>query len=118
MAIDDFGRGYSCLKYLKKLPVDRVKIDRSFVRDITTDRDAHTMVAAIVSLAHNLGLKVTAEGIESAEQFRILRRLKCDAWQGYLCSRPVPAGQFEGLLQRERGMREAGALVPASIDSR
>jgi diguanylate cyclase (GGDEF)-like protein len=112
VAIDDFGSGYSCLQYLKKLPVDRLKIDRSFIRDIAQDADTHAMVSAIVTLAHNLGLEVTAEGIESAEQLRFLRRLKCDAWQGYLCSRPVTAERFEGLLEREQ--RIAGGPLAAA----
>ncbi len=91
IAIDDFGTGYSSLGYLKRLPIDILKIDKSFVCDVTTDADDAALVMAIISLAHNLSLKVTAEGVETEDQLRFLRLLRCDAWQGYLYSKPVTA---------------------------
>src|SRR5581483_4189974 len=89
IAIDDFGTGYSCLSYLKKLPVDRLKIDQSFIRDLTTDPDSAAVVMTIIALAHNLRLGVIAEGVETAEQLELLRHFNCDQWQGYLCTQPV-----------------------------
>jgi diguanylate cyclase (GGDEF)-like protein len=99
ISIDDFGTGYSSLGYLKNLPIDILKIDKSFIRDITTNADDAALVMAIVTLSHNLRLKVIAEGVETEEQLRFLRLLRCDAWQGYLFSKPVPAADFEKLLQ-------------------
>lgn len=98
ISIDDFGTGYSSLGYLKKLPVDILKIDKSFIYDVTTNPDDAAMVMAIISLSHNLRLKVIAEGVETEEQFRFLHLLRCDAWQGYLCSEPVSAAEFEKLI--------------------
>lgn len=97
-SIDDFGTGYSSLAYLKRLPIDIIKIDKSFINDITTDPDDANLVLAIITLAHNLRLKVIAEGVETEEQLRILHLVRCDVWQGYLFSKPVPAEEFEILL--------------------
>lgn len=98
LSIDDFGTGYSSLAYLKKLPVSELKIDKSFVMDmLTSDSDA-IIVKATVDLAHNLGLKVTAEGIETAEAMEMLRKIGCDVGQGYLFSRPIPVGDLEKWL--------------------
>lgn len=98
LSIDDFGTGYSSLSYLKRLPVDTIKIDKSFVRDITTDRDDAAIIEAIISMAHSLRLDVIAEGVETADQQEFLRRHGCDQMQGYFYSEPVPADKFEELL--------------------
>jgi diguanylate cyclase (GGDEF)-like protein len=98
VAIDDFGTGFSSLSYLSKLPVDTLKIDRSFVSDMTLSPQGLALVSTIINLAHALKLKVVAEGVETEEQARLLRLLNCDEMQGYLFSKPVPADQFEALF--------------------
>lgn len=95
IAIDDFGTGFSSLSYLAKLPVDTLKIDRSFVTDMTTGPERLAMVSTIINLAHSLKLKVMAEGVETEEQSRLLRLLACDEMQGFLFSKPVPVEIFE-----------------------
>jgi diguanylate cyclase (GGDEF)-like protein/PAS domain S-box-containing protein len=98
IAIDDFGTGYSSLSYLKQLPIDKLKIDRSFIRDMPHDSDAVAITQAIVSLGKNLGLRITAEGIETMAQQSLLQKMGCQEGQGYLYSPPVPADVFEQML--------------------
>ncbi len=98
ISIDDFGTGHSSLQYLKHLPMDVLKIDKSFVDDVTTNPDDAAIVMAIVTLAHSLRLKVVAEGVETEEQLNFLQLLTCDEWQGYLFSKPVQTEAFERLL--------------------
>jgi diguanylate cyclase len=94
ISIDDFGTGYSSLAYLKRFPVDELKVDRSFVMDMHTDDNDAAIVRATIDLAHNLGLRVVAEGVENRTTLELLRELGCDSAQGYLLSRPVPADDF------------------------
>ncbi len=90
VSIDDFGTGYSSLAYLQNLPVDDLKIDRSFVRDMTTNPKDVSIVRSVIDLAHNLGLTVVAEGIESRAAYDLLRELGCDEGQGFFLGRPSP----------------------------
>jgi EAL domain-containing protein (putative c-di-GMP-specific phosphodiesterase class I) len=98
ISVDDFGTGYSNLSYLIDLPIDFLKIDRAFVRDVTNNPRHAKLLKGIITMAHDLGLRVKAEGVETDCQRDILCRLHCDEAQGYLYSRPVPAGEFERLL--------------------
>jgi EAL domain-containing protein (putative c-di-GMP-specific phosphodiesterase class I) len=101
VAIDDFGTGYSSLRYLARLPIDTLKIDRSFVTAMTENADDMAIVSSIISLAHGLDLNVVAEGVETAEQRKLLRLLRCDQMQGYLFSKPVAKDELENLLRSE-----------------
>ena len=113
--IDDFGTGHSGLSYLQKLPVDAVKIDQSFVIPMVESHDSAVIVRSTIELAHNLGLKVVAEGVETQSIWERLAELECDVAQGYLISRPMPAQHFAqwwrdwgGLRTRPGGAPDAG----------
>jgi len=100
ISIDDFGTGYSSLAYLKRFPVDTLKVDRSFVMNIDNDRVDQAIVRAVTDLGHSMDLMVVAEGVETAEQEQILRQLDVDLLQGFLYARPQPVEQLEALLYR------------------
>lgn len=99
VSLDDFGTGYSSLNYLRRFPVDCLKIDRSFVVDAEQDANGATMIASIVAIAHSLGMTAIAEGVETAEQLHLLARCQCDAIQGYFFSKPLPADDFVRLVR-------------------
>ena len=102
ISIDDFGTGYSSLNHLKRFPISTVKIDRSFVRDLTTDPDDAAIVGAIITMAHDMGMKVIAEGVETEQQLEYLRRLRCNEIQGFLFSHPLPEDEIEELLKLDK----------------
>ena len=116
VAIDDFGVGYSSLSYLRRFPIDKLKIDRSFVRDLPTSATDESIVKAIISLAHSVSLQVVAEGVETEEQLEFIRLLGCDLWQGYYCCEPQPADLFSDTLQQQLATRTGiiAALARAS----
>jgi EAL domain-containing protein (putative c-di-GMP-specific phosphodiesterase class I) len=102
LSLDDFGTGYSSLNYLRRFPVDSLKIDRSFIRDVTSDPSGASVVTSVIDIAHNLGLTAVAEGVETREQLAFLTRSGCDMLQGYIFSKPLPAGEFTNLLREGR----------------
>jgi EAL domain-containing protein (putative c-di-GMP-specific phosphodiesterase class I) len=112
IALDDFGTGYSSLSYLRSFPFDKIKIDRSFIRDVTTAEGADSIIRAIVYLSRSLGMTSTAEGVETEEQLARLRAEGCDEVQGYLFSRPVPLLEVPGLLLRWGSVGAGGRALP------
>jgi diguanylate cyclase (GGDEF)-like protein/PAS domain S-box-containing protein len=119
MSIDDFGTGYSSLNYLKRFKVYKLKIDQSFVREVTKNQEDQAIVAAIISLARSLGMQTIAEGVETIEQMEYMRDKGCDEMQGYWLSRPLPADQFEAFVQFRAASAPAGGrlamLAPVSM---
>ena len=112
IAIDDFGTGYSSLSYLKLFPIDRLKLDKSFVRDIAHDNGDRAIATAVIRLGHSLQLRVIAEGVERPEQLEALRQQGCDEIQGFHFSKPLPPGEFAALLWRQRRVREKQCTNP------
>nr|WP_315261551.1 EAL domain-containing protein [uncultured Duganella sp.] len=111
VAIDDFGTGYSSLSYLQRFPIDKLKIDIAFVRDITTNPNDAAIALAIISMAHSLKLQVIAEGVETRAQLEYLRRSRCDEIQGYFFSRPLPPDELGALVQSGRSLPPAPGTV-------
>ncbi len=102
VSIDDFGTGYSSLSYLQSFPVSSLKIDLTFVRDLPHDKRAIAIAKTVLSLGHGLGMKVTAEGVETAEQYDFLKEAGCDVVQGYLINRPMPPDEFALWAQQQK----------------
>ncbi|MBT6880361.1 MAG: EAL domain-containing protein, partial [Gammaproteobacteria bacterium] len=109
IAVDDFGTGYSTLNYLQRLPVDIIKIDQQFIKEIPSSKDDMTLVKAVIAMAHSMGFDVVAEGVETKVQADFLREHQCEELQGFYFSKPVPANEFEQLLITQ-GKVGAGSL--------
>ncbi len=114
ISIDDFGTGYSSLSYLKQFAIDKLKVDQSFVREVTRDPSDAAIVTAVITMAHSLGLNVIAEGVETEGQLEYLRSHGCDEIQGYFFSRPVPAGDFEQMLRSGRRLELNGQTAAST----
>jgi EAL domain-containing protein (putative c-di-GMP-specific phosphodiesterase class I) len=112
LAVDDFGTGFSSLSYLKKFPIDTLKIDRSFINEIGDDSSGEAITKAIVAMGHGLGLTLVAEGVETDQQLEFLTREECHLVQGFLYSRPLPVEQFEAFYQRTRQATDRSVALP------
>jgi EAL domain-containing protein (putative c-di-GMP-specific phosphodiesterase class I) len=115
LSLDDFGTGYSSLAYLKRLPVDELKIDKSFVMSMETDLDDAKIVRSTIDLAHNLGLTVVAEGVENAKVWDLLRELNCDQAQGYHMGKPMPSDEFRKWSASWATRQRAAGLATAAM---
>ena len=115
LSIDDFGTGYSSLAYLKRLPVNELKIDKSFVLNMENDEGDTKIVRSTIDLGHNMGLRVVAEGIESEAVWRLLAELGCDQGQGYFMSRPIPGDQLVAWLEKWQAPIAVPAAVPGYV---
>jgi EAL domain-containing protein (putative c-di-GMP-specific phosphodiesterase class I) len=126
VAIDDFGTGYSSMSYLKRLPVDILKVDQSFIADMTDNYDARVIAKAIIKLAQTLNKSVVAEGVETAEQVALLKRWRCHRIQGYYFSRPLTPERFAELLRQQHpaaephndGDADASSVLRAALPAR
>jgi EAL domain-containing protein (putative c-di-GMP-specific phosphodiesterase class I) len=124
VSVDDFGTGYSSMSYLRRFPIDKLKIDRSFVKEMTSRPEDASIVRAMVSLAHSLNLKVVAEGVETADQLALLRQLGCDQYQGFYFSTALPAQEFARLISTQTDASQtpdasqAAEFDPAATQSR
>ncbi|MGM0543071.1 MAG: sensor domain-containing protein [Pseudomonadota bacterium] len=114
VALDDFGTGFSSLSYLKRLPINKIKIDRSFVRDVITDRHDAAIIDGVVAMASKMGLEVLVEGVETAEQFGYLAQRRCDYFQGYYFARPMPLSDLRAFLASPPAIAAPEALMPSS----
>jgi EAL domain-containing protein (putative c-di-GMP-specific phosphodiesterase class I) len=114
LSIDDFGTGYSSMAYLRRLPVDELKVDRSFVLGMTTNAADAVLVRTAIDLGHNLGLTVVAEGVEGAEHVSALQALGCDIAQGYHYARPMPGNEMSALLDRVGTIHDTSELPTVS----
>ena len=114
VSVDDFGTGYSSMSYLQRFPIDKLKIDRTFISDVTSSNDDASIVSAIVSLGHTLNLKVIAEGVETPEQLEFLQMLGCDQYQGFHHSKAMPASEFAELIRH--GGQEQKPAEPQAAD--
>jgi diguanylate cyclase len=118
VSVDDFGTGYSSMSYLRRFPIDKLKIDQTFVKEMTTHAEDASIVRAMVSLAHSLNLKVVAEGVETAEQLALLQQFGCDQYQGFHFSAPLPAKEFQQLISARTDTAHAPEIDPAATQSR
>ena len=115
LSLDDFGTGYSSLAQLKRFPFDYVKIDRSFVSGVGSNAEDEAIIGAIIAMAHSLGLKVVAEGVETQQQLDVMRALKCEEMQGFFFSRPLPADEFDALVRSGRRLVTADSRIPYNL---